>query len=75
MRTLGLRPNQRITRKRASKKNNFETRLPVVPVIEFQIGLNNEMANDQDSQNISDFMINRIHFTQNFDFPSSKTDL
>ena len=45
------------------------------PISEFKIDLNYEMANNQDSQNISDFMINRIHFTQNFDFPSSKTDL
>ena len=37
--------------------------------------MTNEMANSQNSQNICDFMINRIDFTQNFDFPSSKTDL
>ena len=66
MRTLGLRPNQRITRKRASKKNNFETRLPVVPVIEFKIVLNYEMANNQDSQNISDFMMKSYSFYPKF---------
>ena len=54
------------------KKNNFETRLPVVSVIEFQIGLNYEMANDQDSQNISDFMMKSYSFYPKFWFSKFK---